>query len=175
MPYFNRDVLPETINKTWPSILGKQKCSYVVHWSCILMIHLFLNLLRLYLSYYLQYLSCSLTTVMTMRTVILRDTRKKLGGALGFNRLIHSVPQPPPLAWSIDHGIQSLKPVLPEFSSPTFTFGGSMELMAVPKRKVRYLTIFITSRRFGQMLNFTDWCVEEKWCECNDLHSVLFF
>ncbi|AES59745.2 putative ribosomal protein L32p [Medicago truncatula] len=72
---------------------------------------------------------------MTMRIAILRDTRRKLGGALGFNRLIHSVPQSPPLAGSIDHGIQSLKPVLPEFCSPTFSFGGSMELMAVPKRK----------------------------------------
>lgn len=86
--------------------------------------------------------SCCLTTVMTMRIAILRDTRRKLGGALGFNRLIHSVPQSPPLAGSIDHGIQSLKPVLPEFCSPTFSFGGSMELMAVPKRKVRYLHNF---------------------------------
>jgi len=77
-----------------------------------------------------------------MIIAILRDTRRKLGGALGFNRLIHSVPQSPPLAGSIDHGIQSLKPVLPEFSSPTFSFGGSMELMAVPKRKVRYLHNF---------------------------------
>ncbi|WJX63568.1 hypothetical protein P8452_48437 [Trifolium repens] len=72
---------------------------------------------------------------MTMRIAILWDARRKLGSVLGFNRLIHSVPQSPPLAGSIDHGIQSVQPVLPEFSSPSFSFGGSMELMAVPKRK----------------------------------------
>ncbi|GAU22482.1 hypothetical protein TSUD_296010 [Trifolium subterraneum] len=72
---------------------------------------------------------------MTMRIGILRDGRRKLDIFLGFNRLIHSVPQSPPLAGSIDHGIQSVQPVLPEFSSPSFSFGGSMELMAVPKRK----------------------------------------
>ncbi|CAJ2652496.1 uncharacterized protein LOC123881808 [Trifolium pratense] len=72
---------------------------------------------------------------MTMRVAILRDARRNLGSILGFNRLIHSVPQSPPLAGSIDHGIQSVQPVLPEFSSPSFSFGGSMELMAVPKRK----------------------------------------
>ncbi|KAK2376415.1 Ribosomal L32p protein family [Trifolium repens] len=72
---------------------------------------------------------------MTMRIAILWDARRKLGSVLGFNRLIHSVPQSPPLAGSIDHGIQSVQPVLPEFSSPSFSFGGSVELMAVPKRK----------------------------------------
>jgi hypothetical protein len=86
--------------------------------------------------------TCCLTTDMTMRIAILRDARRKLGSVLGFNRLIHSVPQSPPLAGSIDHGIQSVQPVLPEFSSPSFSFGGSMELMAVPKRKVRYLQNF---------------------------------
>ncbi|GAU43522.1 hypothetical protein TSUD_245500 [Trifolium subterraneum] len=70
-----------------------------------------------------------------MRVAILRDARRKLGSVLGFNRSIHSVPQSPPLAGSIDHGVQSVQPVLPEFSSPSFSFGGSMELMAVPKRK----------------------------------------
>ncbi|KAK2430253.1 Ribosomal L32p protein family [Trifolium repens] len=70
-----------------------------------------------------------------MRIAILRDARRKMGSVFGFNRLIHSVPQSPPLAGSIDHGIQSVQPILPEFSSPSFSFGGSMELMAVPKRK----------------------------------------
>ncbi|KAK2367328.1 Ribosomal L32p protein family [Trifolium repens] len=73
---------------------------------------------------------------MTMRIAIVRDARKKLDRFLGFNRLIHSIPQSPPLARSINHGIHSVQPVLPEFSSPIFSFGGcSMELMAVPKRK----------------------------------------
>ncbi|CAI8606471.1 unnamed protein product [Vicia faba] len=73
---------------------------------------------------------------MTMRIAILRDTGMKLGGVLGFNRVFHSVPQSPPLSGCIDHGIHSVPPVFPEFSSPSFSFGGSMELMAVPKRKV---------------------------------------
>ncbi|XP_004504786.1 uncharacterized protein [Cicer arietinum] len=74
---------------------------------------------------------------MTTRIAILRDTGRKLGCVLGFNRWIHSMPQSPPLARSIDLGIgtRSFQPVLPEFSSPNFSFGGSMELMAVPKRK----------------------------------------
>ncbi|XP_020216180.1 uncharacterized protein LOC109799933 [Cajanus cajan] len=58
------------------------------------------------------------------------------GSVSGFNRWIHSVPHSPPLAASIDVGLRSTQPLLPEFSSPIFSFGGSMELMAVPKRKV---------------------------------------
>ncbi|RDX74373.1 hypothetical protein CR513_45893, partial [Mucuna pruriens] len=77
-----------------------------------------------------------LNMAMAARLVTVRGTRGKLGSVLGFNRWIHSVPQPPPLAGSIDVGVWSPQPVLPEFSSPSFSFGGSMELMAVPKRKV---------------------------------------
>lgn len=86
----------------------------------------------------MTYCCCCLTTGMTTRIAILRDTGRKLGCVLGFNRWIHSMPQSPPLARSIDLGIgtRSFQPVLPEFSSPNFSFGGSMELMAVPKRKV---------------------------------------
>lgn len=108
---------------------------------------------------------------MALRIAILRDTGRKLGGVLGSNRVFHSVPQSPPLSGSTDHGIQSVLPVLPEFSSPNFSFGGSMELMAVPKRKVKYLhnfsvildfLLFALHRRF--VLNFTD-----------ELHSIIFF
>ena len=70
-----------------------------------------------------------------MRIAILSGTGRKLSGILGFNRWIHSVPQPPPLSGSIDLGLKSLQPVLPGFTSPGFSFDGSMELMAVPKRK----------------------------------------
>ncbi|KAJ1405237.1 Zinc-binding ribosomal protein [Sesbania bispinosa] len=73
---------------------------------------------------------------MAARFTILKGTGGKMGSLLGFSRWIHSVPQSPPLAGSIDLGVRSLQPVLPEFSSPSFSFGGSMELMAVPKRKV---------------------------------------
>ncbi|KAL3024239.1 hypothetical protein AAZX31_04G109000 [Glycine max] len=61
-----------------------------------------------------------------MRAIV-KITGGRLGSVLGFfNRFIHSLPQSPPLSATID------------FSSPTFSssFVGSMELMAVPKRKV---------------------------------------
>ncbi|KAK7400311.1 hypothetical protein VNO78_11516 [Psophocarpus tetragonolobus] len=72
---------------------------------------------------------------MAARLAIVRGTGGKLGSVLGFNRWIHSLPQSPPLAGIIDFGVRSPQPVLPEFSSPSFSFGGSMELMAVPRRK----------------------------------------
>lgn len=58
------------------------------------------------------------------------------------------MPQSPPLAGSMDIGVRSLQPVLPEFSSPSFSFGGSMELMAVPKKKVRYRNCFTVDLDF---------------------------
>jgi len=75
---------------------------------------------------------------MAARLAIVRGTggKGKLGSVLGFHRSIQSVPQSPALSGSIDFGVQSPQPVLPEFSSPSFSSGGSMELMAVPKRKV---------------------------------------
>ncbi|CAJ2667025.1 uncharacterized protein LOC123911429 [Trifolium pratense] len=70
---------------------------------------------------------CRFNPAMTMRIAILREARRKFDSILGLNRLIHSVPhsqsQSPPLAGSIYHGLNS------------FCFGGSLELMAVPKRK----------------------------------------
>ncbi|XP_027348401.1 uncharacterized protein LOC113859951 [Abrus precatorius] len=50
-----------------------------------------------------------------------------------------SLPLPvfsPSLAGSIDLGVWSSQFVLPEFNSSSFSLGGSMELMAVPERKV---------------------------------------
>src|ERR1044072_6035523 len=78
----------------------------------------------------------AMTTGMATRFAVLRGTGKSV---LGFNRLIHAVPQAPPLTGTIvDLGVQSAQPVLPEFTSPSFSFGGgSLELMAVPKRRVR--------------------------------------
>ncbi|TKY59509.1 50S ribosomal protein L32 [Spatholobus suberectus] len=73
---------------------------------------------------------------MAARLAIVRVTGGKLGSVLGFNRWIHSVPQSPPLAGCIDVGVRSPQPVLPEFNAPSFSSGGSMELMAAPKRKV---------------------------------------
>ena len=73
---------------------------------------------------------------MAARLEVVRGTGRRLSSVLGFNRLIHCVPQSPPLAGSIDLGVPSVQPVLPECSSPSFSYGGSMELMAVPKRKV---------------------------------------
>ncbi|KAK7274665.1 hypothetical protein RIF29_15762 [Crotalaria pallida] len=68
---------------------------------------------------------------------MLRGTRVKMGSILGFERCNHLLPQSPPLAGSIQLGVPlSPQPVLPELSSPSFSLGGSMELMAVPKKKV---------------------------------------
>ncbi|GMJ05656.1 hypothetical protein like AT1G26740 [Hibiscus trionum] len=72
------------------------------------------------------------------------------GSFLGLRTLVHASALPPPLDASISHPPPSQPLVLPEsdeipdsnsntnfgFGFPTFAFGGSMELMAVPKRKV---------------------------------------
>ncbi|CAJ1936037.1 unnamed protein product [Sphenostylis stenocarpa] len=86
----------------------------------------------------MSFICCCSMTAMAARLAIVRGDggKGKLGSVLGFNRLIHSVPQSPPLPGSIYFGVQSPQPVLPEFSFPSFSLGGSMELMAVPKRKV---------------------------------------
>ncbi|KAI4314131.1 hypothetical protein L6164_027067 [Bauhinia variegata] len=94
---------------------------------------------------------------MAMRQAML----KGLGGNPGLmfgSRGIHFMAQPPPLGgiMDINHGVASKRNVLPEFDwnqgrgsnngnydnsiigfgLPSFSVGGSMELMAVPKRKV---------------------------------------
>lgn len=75
---------------------------------------------------------------MAMRITMLRNTGGKMANMLGIKRWTHSNPQPPPLSGSINHEIASPQVVLPELSFPSFPFGGSMELMAAPKRKVAF-------------------------------------
>ncbi|XP_057769680.1 uncharacterized protein LOC130989655 [Salvia miltiorrhiza] len=79
---------------------------------------------------------------------MLRYAGRKSDSAVGgFRRLVHSLAQPAPLATAINHHFSTTLPpfVLPEnhddnnrgshlLDSPFF--GGAMELMAVPKRKV---------------------------------------
>ncbi|KAK4589522.1 hypothetical protein RGQ29_020196 [Quercus rubra] len=81
--------------------------------------------------------------------------RSTTWGNVGFTtllvrRLSHVMALPPPLDAPIHRELTSPPPVLPEsdsgdnnnnnigfgFEFPSFSFGGSMELMAVPKRKV---------------------------------------
>ncbi|MED6183088.1 hypothetical protein PIB30_034829 [Stylosanthes scabra] len=76
-------------------------------------------------------------TAMAMaRFTVLKSTAGEIGSILGFRRWIQSVAQSPPLAGIIDNGVQSSQPVLPELSSPSSYLGGSMELMAVPKKRI---------------------------------------
>ncbi|KAJ8768226.1 hypothetical protein K2173_021166 [Erythroxylum novogranatense] len=72
----------------------------------------------------------------------------KIGSASpsGFRRWVHAPAIPSPLGASIKPSIQALPMILPEFDNahnnifgfglPSFSFGGPMELMAVPKKKV---------------------------------------
>ncbi|KAE8661424.1 Fucosyltransferase 1 [Hibiscus syriacus] len=70
------------------------------------------------------------------------------GSVLGLRRWVHAPALPPPLDASISHPPPPHPLVLPEsdqipdssrnnfgFGFPSFTFGGSMKLMAAPKRK----------------------------------------
>lgn len=70
--------------------------------------------------------------------------------------MVHSMAQPAPLASAINHRINSILPpfVLPEnhddsnrgshFLESPF-FGGAMELMALPKRKVNFTLVLFPS------------------------------
>ncbi|KAL0447030.1 UNVERIFIED_CONTAM: hypothetical protein Slati_1830900 [Sesamum latifolium] len=85
---------------------------------------------------------------MALRAAILRSAGGKPGCALGaIRRWVHSTTQPAPLQAAISNPINTTLPplVLPENENnynigveiPTFSpFFGSMELMAVPKKKV---------------------------------------
>ncbi|KAK4253380.1 hypothetical protein QN277_010698 [Acacia crassicarpa] len=73
---------------------------------------------------------------MAARLNVLRNSGGRMANMLGIKRWMHSNPQPPPLSGSISHGAVSPQFTLPEFSFPSFSFGESMELMAVPKKKV---------------------------------------
>ncbi|MED6140700.1 hypothetical protein PIB30_095900 [Stylosanthes scabra] len=70
------------------------------------------------------------------RFAVLKSTAGEIASILEFRRWIQSVAQSPPLAGIIDNGAQSSQPVLPEFSSPISYLDGSLELMAVPKKKI---------------------------------------
>lgn len=86
---------------------------------------------------------------MKMATM-LRSAGGNMGRALGLRRLSHVMALPPPLDGAIDCGVTSQPFVVPEFHRnpdedddnkigfgfASFAHGGSMELMAVPKRKV---------------------------------------
>ncbi|KAJ7953851.1 Ribosomal protein L32 [Quillaja saponaria] len=90
------------------------------------------------------------TTMAAMILAMLRDAGRNMGSVIGFRRRTHFMSLPPPLGGAMDHGFASTQLVLPEFDAirnndssrnnefifPSFSFGGSMELMAVPKRKV---------------------------------------
>ncbi|KAF7836514.1 ribosomal protein L32-like [Senna tora] len=70
---------------------------------------------------------------------MLRNTGGRMAYLLGIKRWTHSYPQPPPLSGSIQPAIASPQIVVPELSFPSFSFGGSMELMGggvCPKKKV---------------------------------------
>lgn len=90
-----------------------------------------------------------MATAMKMATM-LRSAGGNMGCALGLRRLSHVMALPPPLDGAIDCGVTSQPFVVPEFHRnpdedddnkigfgfASFAHGGSMELMAVPKRKV---------------------------------------
>ncbi|XVE53193.1 hypothetical protein DITRI_Ditri02bG0184200 [Diplodiscus trichospermus] len=87
---------------------------------------------------------------MASRLAMLKRTGADSGSLLGLSRWLHASALPPPLNASISQRAPSEPLVLPEsdqipdsnsnndigFGFPSFPFGGSMELMAVPKKKV---------------------------------------
>lgn len=79
---------------------------------------------------------------MVFSSGILRNAGPGRSFSLGFQRWVHTMFQPAPLQSSLDHLHTTCSPmVLPEaeidYHNPNFSsIHGSMELMAVPKRKV---------------------------------------
>ncbi|KAK9276345.1 hypothetical protein L1049_005877 [Liquidambar formosana] len=85
---------------------------------------------------------------MAFRVAMLKGAGASMGcSKLGLRRWTHAVALPSPLDGCIDRTNASPPFVLPEFDRnseksavefefPSFSFGGSMELMAVPKKKV---------------------------------------
>jgi len=80
------------------------------------------------------------------------------GCRLGIGKWTHVIAMAPPLDGALESSIASPQFTLPEFDAnqdtsnnssdfgftfPGFSFGGSMELMAVPKRKVNLFTLFL--------------------------------
>ncbi|OMO95990.1 Ribosomal protein L32p [Corchorus capsularis] len=82
---------------------------------------------------------------MALRQTILKRAGVDSGSVLGLRRWVHASALPPPSDASITPPTASQPLVLPEsdripdndigFGFQSFPFGGSMELMAVPKRK----------------------------------------
>ncbi|XP_062023321.1 uncharacterized protein LOC133739552 [Rosa rugosa] len=81
---------------------------------------------------------------MALRVGMLRSGRDHLASIFGFRRWTHIAAMPPPsLFGSVQNRIASPHFVLSEFDReadtgfgfPSISFGGFMELMAVPKRK----------------------------------------
>lgn len=84
---------------------------------------------------------------MAFRLAMLKCAGGHTGYMLGLRRWTHAVALPAPLDRGMDCMNSSPRFILPEFDGnsekhiskfrfPSFSFGGSMELMAVPKRKV---------------------------------------
>ncbi|XP_028764269.1 uncharacterized protein LOC114722400 [Neltuma alba] len=73
---------------------------------------------------------------MATRLKLLGNAGGRMANMLGIKRWMHSNLHPAPLSGSIFYGATSRRFALPEFSFPSFSFGDSMELMAVPKKKV---------------------------------------
>ncbi|CAL8989589.1 unnamed protein product [Prunus brigantina] len=84
---------------------------------------------------------------MASMMALLRSSRGNMACVFGTRRWNHVAAMPPPFDGVMERKILSPQLVLPEsdrdpaqnnnigFGFPTFLFGGSMELMAVPKRK----------------------------------------
>ena len=99
---------------------------------------------------------------MASRLAIVKRTGLDSSSLLGLRRWLHASSLPPPLNASISQPTASQPLVLPEsdqipdrnsnidigfgFGFPSFHFGGSVELMAVPKKKVRIF--FLKKRRW---------------------------
>lgn len=82
---------------------------------------------------------------MAIRLAVLKSSGINSGCALSFMRLAHVAALPEPMNTIISSPIVSPPLVLPDISEgknssgfgfPSFSFGASMELMAVPKKKV---------------------------------------
>ncbi|KAJ4711390.1 Ribosomal protein L32p [Melia azedarach] len=85
---------------------------------------------------------------MALRLAVLKSAGGSTGWTSPFRRWAHVSALPPPLDATISSPVPSPPFVLPEsdqspdktnnveFGFPSFSIGGSMELMAVPKRKV---------------------------------------
>ncbi|CAB4261452.1 unnamed protein product [Prunus armeniaca] len=96
---------------------------------------------------------------MASMMALLRSSRGNMACIFGTRRWNHVAAMPPPFDGVMERKILSPQFVLPEsdrdpaqnnnigFGFPSFLFGGSMELMAVPKRKAGYRADFSPQER----------------------------